>query len=84
MKKQPDKRRRELLGLGIIAGAGALTGSGIQKVVMAVAEDKVKMLLPDGRLVEVDKKHLPKDAAAKKLTNAELKEWVDRKGQDPI
>ena len=65
MKKNSNSTRRNFLKLGLAAGATALIGGG-GKVLSAVSNpepvsketgEKVKLLSPDGSLVEVDKGH---------------------------
>lgn len=40
-------------------------------------QEKVKMLTPDGKLVEVDKHVLDKASPNKKATNQEIFDWMD-------
>ena len=65
MEKNSNSTRRNFLKLGLAAGATALIGGG-GKVLSAVSNpepasketgEKVKLLSPDGTLVEVDKGH---------------------------
>jgi hypothetical protein len=80
MKNKDQNKRRELLALGLIAGAGALAGNGIKKIISTVEGDqKVKMMTAKGELVEVDVRHLPKKWRQKPVSNAELKEWMEHK-----
>ena len=39
--------------------------------------DKIKMLTPDGKLVEVDSKVLKNNKPASKTTNAEILKWME-------
>ena len=55
------KKRRDFLRKGLLLGAGAVAGSVLKidgKVANAHGSDKVKVLLPDGTLAEVDKSSL--------------------------
>lgn len=63
MKEDSNKKnRRDFLKSGLILGAGALVGTGLTKSVFASGEEesgeKVKLLTPDGKLVEVDKSNI--------------------------
>ena len=79
MKEKNNNKRREILALGMAAGAGILGGSGINKIISNFnSEEKVKMLTPDGELVEVDVRHLPKTPRKKPVSNAELKGWMNK------
>jgi molybdopterin-containing oxidoreductase family iron-sulfur binding subunit len=60
--KNKNTSRRNFLKLGITAGATALIGGGtvisaITKANKSTGGDKVKMLSPDGKLMEVDRGH---------------------------
>lgn len=69
--------RRDFLKKGLIAAAAATAVP-----LAANAEDSgetVKMLTPDGKLVEVNKAVLAK-ANKKKVTNREILEWRNQKG----
>ena len=56
-----DKNRRTLIKAGVITGIAALAGAG--KVIESVAStpDKVKLLSPDGEIIEVDSSELKLD-----------------------
>ncbi len=43
---------------------------------------KVKMLTPDGRLVEVDKAMLEKARSGKKASNADILQWMDNPSKE--
>ncbi len=76
MKKQATSRR-DFLRKGLLAAA-AVTAVPLA----AQAEDSgetVKMLTPDGKLVEVKKAVLEK-AKKKKVTNQEILAWRTQKG----
>ncbi|MBL7851104.1 MAG: twin-arginine translocation signal domain-containing protein [Cyclobacteriaceae bacterium] len=76
MKDQPTNRR-DFLKKGLLAAAAA-TGAPLAAQASTSGET-VKMLTPDGKLVEVDKAVLAK-APKKKVTNREILEW--RKGPE--
>ena len=42
-------------------------------------EEKVKMLTPDGKLVEVNKSVIEKNAGVRKATDQEVFDWMDQK-----
>jgi hypothetical protein len=69
--------RRDFLKKGLLAAA-AVTGAPLAAQASSSGET-VKMLTPDGKLVEVDKAVLAK-ATKKKVTNKEILEW--RKGPE--
>jgi cobalamin biosynthesis protein CbiD len=76
MKKQATSRR-DFLRKGLLAAAAATAAP-----LAAQAEDSgetVKMLTPDGKLVEVNKAVLDK-AKKKKVTNQEILAWRTQKG----
>ncbi len=43
--------------------------------------EKVKMLTPDGKLVEVDKAMLDKARQGKKASNTDILQWMDQPSQ---
>lgn len=61
-EKQGDSNRRDFIKLSVLGAAGAACGSAFCSCGGGQHEsaegDKVKLLSPDGELVEVDKKHL--------------------------
>jgi hypothetical protein len=79
-KKMP---RRSFIETGITTGAGVALGLAITRVLpdseAKEAPEMVKMLTADGKLVEVEKRHLPpmcgKQAA---VSNQQLKEWMQQ------
>ncbi len=50
--------------------------SGTKKVIAEPANETVKMLTQDGRLVVIDKKLLA--SSGKKVTNEELQQWIKK------
>jgi hypothetical protein len=79
-KKLP---RRNFIESGITAGIGVALGLAITKILPEnepkEAPEMVKMLTADGKLVEVEKRHLPpmcgKPVA---VSNEQLKQWMEQ------
>lgn len=69
--KEQTTNRRDFLRKGLLAAA-ATTAPLVMKA--DAAQETVKMLTPDGKLVEVDKAVLAK-ASKKKVSNKEILEW---------
>lgn len=78
--KKNDNKRRKFLALGLLAGAGALGGNALGKALSKNGE-KVKLITADGKVVEVDAKHLP-STSKKPLSNADLQKWLDEEKGD--
>jgi|GEM_PF-5065776 len=76
MKKKETNKRREFLALGLWAGAGALAGHGLGKIIREESGEKVKLITANGELVEVDAKRLPVKKG-KLVSNEELKKWME-------
>jgi hypothetical protein len=76
--KQLSTRKKFLLWGATILSAFTLFKflPGTKQKATAAANDTVKMLTRDGRLVEVDKKLLT--SAGKKISNDELQQWVKK------
>ncbi len=49
---------------------------GFLKSFFSEKTDKVKLLAPDGRLVEVDKKIIAEAISKKKASQEEIKNWI--------
>jgi hypothetical protein len=79
MKKETDDTglgRRKFLkfGLGFMAGIGVLTAvGGVGKAISK--KEKIKMLTPDGKLVEIDASHIEK-VVSDKASNEDLQQWM--------
>jgi hypothetical protein len=73
--------RRNFLEQGVNVTAGVAIGLVAGKALKSVAEDApeyVKMLTPDGRLVMVDKRHLPPMCAKPvPVSNQTLLAWME-------
>jgi len=79
MDKDKANKRREFLTLGLWAGVGALAGKTVAEAIVSQNGDTVRLITADGKVMEVDAKHLPdvKYYERKKLNNKELQEWLD-------
>lgn len=66
--------RRKFLSLSLLAGAGMIAGKADAQTVTETGE-KVKMLTPDGKLVEVDKGALAK-ATKKPASKKDVMRWI--------
>lgn len=67
--------RRKFMALGLLAGAGMVTGDAMAKTVTESGE-KVKMLTRDGKLVEVDKTLLPQLSHKKHASKRDVLRWI--------
>jgi hypothetical protein len=81
IKETEDKSlgRRKFLrfGLGFMAGVGLFSAAGgIKKL---SESKKIKMLTPDGKLVEVDASKIEKEIVSGKASNEELQRWMNIK-----
>lgn len=72
------QRRRFLRQIGFFSVCAATVGLPLlnKKRQLRKQEAPAKMLTEDGRLVEVDASFLK--ASTKKVTNAELKQWIKK------
>jgi hypothetical protein len=66
--------RRRFLSLSLLAGAGLVAGKADAQPVTETG-DKIKMLTPDGKLVEVDKGALVK-ATKKPASKKDVLRWI--------
>ena len=75
------KRRKFLrFGFGFLAAVGIISSvGGVTKIVESKSK-KVKMLTPDGKLVEIDASILEKDKSPR-ATNAEVQQWMTNKSE---
>jgi len=74
---EKSNSRRDFLKKGFLAAAAATAAPLVAKA--KPAGEKVKMLTPDGKLVEVDKSILSK-APKKKVSNKDILDWRSSKG----
>jgi hypothetical protein len=85
MKKKSKKTaasRRSFLENGIVGGTALALGFSAGKLIEANKNETVKMITASGKLVEIPKKFLP-EKKGKKLSNNELKRWMDKGENDP-
>ena len=76
MKKTKEAgTRRRFLTLGLLGGAGLVTQPAQAMIPGAAEEDTVKMLTPDGRLVEVPKSALSPVENAGKAGHQDILDW---------
>jgi hypothetical protein len=82
MNSNKKVKRRDLLTLGIISGAGALTGSGLKRISSNSHKTK-KFLTASGELVEVPVKYIPTESVGNRVSNSDLKNWIkEEKGSE--
>lgn len=76
MKKNKEAgTRRRFLALGLLGGAGLVTQPAQAMIPVEPEEDTVKMLTPDGRLVEVPKSAISTVEQARKAGNRDILDW---------
>jgi len=73
-----NNNRRNFLKTLISSGAAAGLTSPLNTLQKG-KEEKVKMLTPDGKLVEVNKSVIEKNAGVRKATDQEVFDWMDPK-----
>jgi hypothetical protein len=73
-KKQRRNFLKSLFTLG--AGAGLLAVTGVKS--KAEGTEKVKMLTPDGKLVEIDRSQIENESP-ERASNHEVMKWMDKK-----
>lgn len=82
MKIKSKKSRRDFLKLGLVAGGVAGTGIGLRSVLSANSDDgsgeKMRVLSPDGQMLEVDKSHAH-PSAQMPVTNEEARKGIPSK-----
>ena len=78
MKKTSDtnSNRRKFLSLGLLGGAGLLSRKASAMLPVQPEEEKVSMLTPDGKLVEVPKQILDQINDRKKAANQDILNWT--------
>jgi hypothetical protein len=82
--KKKDNTRRKFLGIGLAVGASLVTDTAVAQVIKeATKGEPVKMLTPDGKLVEVDPDVLAR-AIRKKVNNKEILEWSQSGKQNEL
>ena len=79
MKKEKTmKERRGFLKSALAFGAGIGLLGMFGKKAKAESGEKIKLLTPDGKLVEIDKTHIEKESN-ERASNTEVREWMNRK-----
>ncbi len=78
-EKNSEKTRRDFLKKGIKAGVASLVMPGIVNASNQETSEKIKMLAPDGSLVEIDRKLLASASSKRMATNDDIKNFVDHK-----
>lgn len=88
-KETSQSGRRSFLKLGLLAAGLTAVGSGLQESLtedkgLAKSEggEKMKMLTPDGKLVEIDKALFDKLSTKKKANNSEIYQWMNNPSKD--
>ncbi|MEZ4935068.1 MAG: twin-arginine translocation signal domain-containing protein [Saprospiraceae bacterium] len=76
MSKSNNNSRRKFLSLALTGGAALATGKVAAQQPIDTGE-KVKMLTPDGQLVEVDKSVLEQVSDRKKINNKDIFKWAN-------
>ena len=71
----PDSRRK-FLNKGLYATAGWLTG--MEELLSKEDGKKIKMLTPDGKLVEIDQSLVRDNPNRTKVKNKEILAWLEK------
>ncbi|MBT8220564.1 MAG: hypothetical protein KJP00_12110 [Bacteroidia bacterium] len=79
MSKDKTKSRRDFLTLGLSNSESSKTSTEQNDQ----GNEKVKMLTPDGQLVEIDKALFEKNRNKKKTTNKDILDWRDNNSNKP-
>ena len=80
MKRQ-DKSisKKRFLGLFSVGILGAIFGRDLVGQKKVPNNDKVKMLTPEGDLVEVDRSMIDSNKKQEPISNARMKKWIESK-----
>jgi hypothetical protein len=88
-KEIPDSGRRGFLKFGLLAAGLTAVGTGLpdvlsdnEKKTSADEGPTVKMLTPDGKMVEVSKAMLDKLSKNKKASKKEIYDWMNNPSKD--
>ena len=81
-EKKTNTKRREFLTLAAVAGAGLLAGTGVNKVVSDLNKRTIRLMTPSGELVDVEVRHIKRLLKEKKISNADLKKWMEEGKQN--
>ena len=71
-----SRNRRKFLSLGLLGGAGLLSQKANAMLPMQDEEEKISMLTPDGKLVEVPKSVVDQMTNRKKAANQDILDWT--------
>lgn len=77
MSPEEKNNRRVLLKSFLIAGGG-LGAASLLSNSQQTNEEKIKMLTADGKLVEVSKSVIEKNAGPRKASDKEVLEWMNK------
>jgi hypothetical protein len=83
MKNTPINKnsRRKFLTLGLLSGAALISPVTSEQQKDSNDDEKVKMLTPDGQLVEVSRKNLTQSDARQKARNEDILKWSHKSSQ---
>ena len=79
MDMEKGNKRRGFLKILLAAGASIGLLSSFKKSSTNKNTEKIKMLTPDGKLVEVDKSMIEKEITTNRASNKEVLEWINSK-----
>jgi hypothetical protein len=74
--KNTDNKRRNFLKVLFSAAAAAGLISTVKGNPIVGKPEKIKMLTPDGRLVEIEKCEIEKEITPKRASNVEVLDWM--------
>ena len=77
-----NNNRRKFLKIFLAVSAGVGFFSQLKARPKAAKGEKVKMLTPDGRIVEIEKSCLKRTAPVAPATNKEVMEWMQTNNQN--
>ena len=72
-----NSSRRRFLSLGLLGGAGLLTQKAEAMTSLPEDDEKIQMLTPDGKLVEVSKRVFEQSENSGKVRNEDILNWSD-------
>jgi hypothetical protein len=79
MSSQKKNNRRKFLRSFLIAGTALGAVTPLNKISKQTNKEKIKMLTADGKLVEVDKSVIEKNADLKRASDKEVFDWMTTK-----
>lgn len=68
--------KRKFIRLGVLGIISSVIGWKFFSWSSSGATEKIKMLTPDGKLVEIDKEKIKLTPGKKPVSNAEIKKWM--------